>query len=115
MFKLCLWYQNHLSNSIANSYLWYSLRSLKLSHFLRMPSRLAQLWGVGRLVLHICLIPPHILLCNASYAVGMLHGALHRFIAFHAALSKFGLEFRLSASRCTEFNAYASALRQSLF
>ena len=32
-------------------------------------------------VLHKILIPPHILLCNASYAVGMLHGALHRFIA----------------------------------
>ena len=27
------------------------------------------------------IIPPHILLRNASYAAGMLHGALHRFIA----------------------------------
>ena len=45
-------------------------------------------------VLHICLIPPHILLRNASYAVGMLHGAMHRFIARSAASSKFGHEFR---------------------
>ena len=40
-------------------------------------------------------LSPHILLCNASYAVGMLHGAMHRFIAQSAASSKFGDEFRL--------------------
>ena len=36
------------------------------------------------------LIPPHILLSNASYAVGMLHGALHARISviFFAILHK---------------------------
>ena len=46
-------------------------------------------------LLKLYIISPHILLRNASYAAGMLHGALHRFIAHRAVSSKFGYEFRL--------------------
>ena len=41
------------------------------------------------------LILPDILRSNASYAEGMLHSALHRFIVHRTASSKFGHEFRL--------------------
>ncbi|MBQ2282499.1 MAG: hypothetical protein II332_07025, partial [Kiritimatiellae bacterium] len=42
--------------------------------------RLTGQHGVLALLKFKIIIPPDILLCNASYAVGMLHGVLHRFI-----------------------------------